>query len=307
MYDTVNFRREVAGGQLPAILKRLTGIKEHIPHSEQGKTCTGYLDNYKVSVSEVGIWLKGSLAKFYLGDNISTLTRSDAGRAIEKLSDTIGLHINKAKVTRIDIGANLLMIHQPEAYYPFLIECRPYDRNQKKGSLYFEIHKHRTMIFYNKIKEATAKGVNIPEPLQGKNLLRYELRFEKRVNRQLNSDVTTAMLSDEKFYIKILNRWYAEYQNISKKRDVFFNKKNMKSPKDYWKQKNGQAIHIIGLDAALKEVDQLKAMQTFAKPEYYSRLRREIREHYTEQETTEPVELIKELDLKVHRAIKFYR
>lgn len=304
MYDTINFRVEVAGEELPAILNRLENITEHVTNERLRHT--GYLDNYKVYLSDAGILLHGSLSKYYLDNNISTLTKSDTARAIEKLSDGIGLKLMDAKVTRIDLGANLLMNRPPEAYYPFLIECQSYQRNMRKGSLYFN-HGNMCMIFYNKIKEATAKGVTVPEIVQGSNLLRYELRIMKKVNQKLNADVTGAMLTDEKFYMRVVNRWHAEYQKIIKAREFMPNSKNMKTPKDYWKQKNEQALHIIGLDAALKEVDQLKAMQAFDKPEYYSRLKKQIKEMYADPATTEPNELIKELDRKIATVNKYYR
>ncbi|MDZ7936354.1 MAG: phage/plasmid replication protein [Emticicia sp.] len=57
--------------------------------------------------------MKGSLSKWFLGDNIQTLTRGDMKRATEKLSDTLHLPMSKAKVGRIDLAKNLLMKFKP--------------------------------------------------------------------------------------------------------------------------------------------------------------------------------------------------
>jgi hypothetical protein len=58
---------------------------------------------------------------------------------------------------------------------------------------------------------------------------------------------------------------------------------------------------------AEKARGEIKAMQTFDKPEYYSRLRREIRELCKEPDSTEDSELIKELDHKISTANPYYR
>ncbi|HRZ42180.1 MAG TPA: hypothetical protein P5228_05705 [Bacteroidales bacterium] len=306
MYDTVNFWLrwdEVAGNQ-PAILNRLEQITEL--RDENGQRYTGYMDNYKVSVSDAGISFKGSLAKYYLTDNLHTLTRADAARAIEKLSDEVHLPINRAKITRVDLAANMLTDQPPESYYLFLGDCMYYQRQQLAHSLYYN-NGLRTMIFYNKLAEAVAKDVTIPEVLIGQNLLRYELRFLNRLNKQLNNDVTGGQIIMEPFYIDLVNRWYTEYQQIHKIREINLNYRAMKTPGDFWKQGNQQWIKLIGIEAALQMVDQLKALQAFDNPEYYSRLRNQIRKQFCQPDTTKELPFVVELDKKIKQALRYYR
>jgi hypothetical protein len=51
------------------------------------------------------------LAKFYLPDNTYTLNCNQVREAIEKLSDTLNIDFSEAKITRLDVSANLLKIN----------------------------------------------------------------------------------------------------------------------------------------------------------------------------------------------------
>ena len=307
MYDSVNFwisNNEAAGIELPACLNYLDNI---IEHNKGGLPFySGSLKNYKVNVSDSGVSLKGSLAKYYLDDNIQTLSRSDSQMAIEKLSDDLHLPVILAKVTRFDFAQNMLMTYQPEAYFPYLGECQYYQRLLQPQSLYNLNHK-RVNHFYNKLAEAKKIYVIIPAAFIGDNLLRFELRYIGRIKEQFGKIVNAGHLSNEQFYIELGKRWLKEYQNIYKNRKPNLNYSEMKSPKDYWKQINLQYINSIGLDEALRQVDEMKAKQVFEKPEYYSRLKKEIKELGCNPNLSETSELIEELDKKINRVKADYR
>lgn len=63
---------------------------------------SGNYRNLKIGLSEKGISIKGSLAKYYINDSLGTLSRGDSERAIDNLSDHLGLKIKNSNVTRID-------------------------------------------------------------------------------------------------------------------------------------------------------------------------------------------------------------
>ena len=71
MYDTINLWlgvEEVVGGDPLACLQYLNSIVEVA--RDDRVFYSGKLRNYRVNVSNAGISLKGSLAKYYLDDNI---------------------------------------------------------------------------------------------------------------------------------------------------------------------------------------------------------------------------------------------
>ncbi|MEE1974393.1 hypothetical protein, partial [Maribacter flavus] len=70
----------------------------------------------------------------------------------------------------------------------------------------------------------------------------------------------------------------AEYQAINKINSFNYNTSDMNSPKDFRKQLELFAINIIGQDKIMQEIENLRHQKAFDKPEYYSRLKRDIRE-----------------------------
>lgn len=310
MYDSVNLWLGIEQLGLNNLIahaeSHFSNLAEHT-RADGLVYLSGYLHNYKVNISETGMSLKGSLAKYYLGDNLHTLTRSDSQRAIEKLSDEVRLPVNRAKVTRIDIAQNFLMRHEPKLYYSFLGASQYYKRIEQPDSLYYN-NGMRTKLFYDKRAEAKAKGLNLPDVLTGQNCLRYEMRFSKRLPKQFNrSEVTAGILTDELFYMMAVKKWHQEYNSIQKLREINLNFDNMKTPKDFFRQLQLFAVHKIGQDKLLQTIDQMRLQGTFDKPEYYSRLRKELKQLCNTPEQTTSSELITELDKKIDQACKHYR
>lgn len=309
MYDTINLWlpfEKVKEFNLTKTLNNLSGITEH--NKDDGQVyMSGYLNNYKVNLSEQGISLRGSLAKYFLPDNFHTLTRSDTNRAFEKMSDELYLPINKSKVNRIDFAQNLLMDYEPEAYYNFLGECQHYKRQPQSKSLYYS-NSLRQIVFYNKVAEGKTKGLSLPPVWDDQNVLRYEMRFKSRLSKQFNqAEIAASSLSDEKFYMIIFNKWLAEYQAINKLNSMESNLSGVHSPKDYYKHLYLTAISIKGQDKVMQDIESLRHQKAFNKPEYYSRLKKEIKELCKTPEMTSKSELIAELDKKILTSIKHYR
>jgi len=309
MYDTVNLwlPSDKAGSfDVSKIFQSLSAITEHI--KADGQVCaSGYLRNYKVNILSQGVSLKGSLAKYFLPDNFHTLTRSDSIRAFEMMADELCLPIHKANVSRIDFAQNFLMNYKPEVYYTILGDCQHYNREPHTKSLYYT-NGLRQKLFYNKLAEGKTKGMRLPDIWNGQNVLRYEMRFKSRLPKQFNrAEITASNLSDEKFYMIIFDKWLSEYESINKLNTINFNLSDMNSPKDFWKQINLMAVNIIGQDKIMQEIENLRHKKAFDKPEYYSRLKKEIKELCKSPKMTSTSDLVIELDKKIKSSKRFYR
>jgi len=309
MYDTIRLSLQIDSykdfGYSKAMMN-LNNITEHL--KEDGQIyVSANLKNLRVTLSSQRVSLSGSLAKYFLPDNFHTLTRSDSKRALEQLSDDLHLPINESKVTRIDFSQNFLMNYKPESYYKYLGDCRYYNRLTQQKSLYYS-NSLRTKLFYNKIAEAKHKRFPIPEIFLNENVLRYELRFISKLPNQFNiSELKAKMLYNEQFYISLFDRWHSEYSTINKINNINFNFKVMNSPKDFIKQLQLFAIHSIGQDRIMAEIEHLRAAKQFDKPEYYSRLKKEIKHICSHSKLSESSELINELNSKIADSKRFYR
>lgn len=309
MFDTTNIWLpidKIGSIDLSKTLQHLSDITEHKKVDSQ-VYFSGKLKNYKVFISGKGVSLDGSLAKYFLPDNFHTLTRSDTARAFEMMADELYLPIQKANISRVDFAQNFLMDFEPEAYYNFLGECQYYNRQPQAKSLYYT-NTLRQKLFYNKIAEGKAKGLSLPEVWNGQNVLRYEMRFISRLPKQFNqAEITASTLSNEKFYRVIFDKWLAEYEAINKLHSINFNLSDMNSPKDFWRQVNLMAINMIGQDKIMQEIENLRHQRAFDKPEYYSRLKKEIKELCKTPEMTASSDLVAELDKKIRVSKRYYR
>ena len=303
MYDTIHLWLPIdrAGAiDIGKVSEPLTGLTEHQKEDGRVYISGGLGGTYKVNISERGISLKGSLPKYFLSDNLHTLTRSDSARAIEKMADELHLPIDRAKVTRIDFAQNFLMRYEPEAYYPYLGESQYYKRLSQPNTVYWS-NGNRTKLVYNKVAEAKAKGTILPDVWSGQNVLRYEMRYTSRLPKQFKRpEISASTLHDEKFYMVLGKRWITEYKAIDKLNQINLNLTEMSSPKDFMKQMALYGLRQIGQHKAMELVEEMKAKGTFDKPEYYSRLKRNIRELCKTPELTTSTDLISELDKKVN-------
>jgi len=298
----------VDAGSLPSTIQALTGATDGKDRHTGAGYVRGWLGpNLRVSINEQGMSVKGSLAKYFLSDNFHQMTRQDTARAFEKMSDELHQPISKAKVTRLDFAQNLFVKNEPTAYFPYLSDCPYLHRFIQEKSLYFQ-NKQRQVVFYDKIVEGKSKGETLPNVWKDKNVLRLELRLKKKLTKVFNRpEVTGATLCDEAFYIKLYDLWHEQYKKINKTKNLTINIETMNSPKDFFKQLEVFAISAIGHDKIMEMVEDMKARKVFDKPEYYSRLKQEVKRLCNTPGLSSSSDLVEELDKKVSQAKRCYR
>jgi hypothetical protein len=314
MYDTLNlYLSAIDVGDthlmetIPNYLERPKGILE--PETGAIVCYCGALGNLKVSVSNMGVSIKdGSLCKWYLGDNLSTMGRGDTQKAIEKLSDTLHLPVGKSKVTRLDVAQNLMVRYPVDVYLHHLGELKSSTRLLEPNGLYYSQRMGR-LAFYNKVKEVKNHHEKIPELYQHGHCLRYEMRLTSRLPNQLGvPEVTASLLYDEAFYCKLLQRWRDTYLGIKKINDTQINISAMKSKTDLYKAGILALIEKAGgLSQMQSQIKEAYQMGKITKKQSFD-LRRAIDEAAKcDGNITTPNEAILELDEKVRQAVKFFR
>ncbi len=309
MYDTVNFwvGREAISINPLLFTQYLTDIQER-NSEERGYSISGQLDNYMVFASESGISLKGSLSKFLAPTNIHTLTRSTTKEAIQKLSDTIHLPLCKAKVTRVDVSTIFVTTRPPIDYYPFLGNKPHAQRiHVAKETLSYNTAK-KQFVLYDKAIESKSKGVSLPMGFDGANILRMELRLIERLPTQLKRpEVNGGLLSDEAFYMGVVDMWGKEYYSIDKLKSISMDATKIKNAKDCKDAIVGLFLQEKGIEFIDNLIKELKAKESFNDRKMYSRLRSDLIESLRATTTTDQNELIKELDQAVKDRLMYCR
>jgi len=321
MYDNTDFRLRKSDAIETNFMETARYFDVTGEHYFDGEpTLTGTLEgNFKITVNRGGVNIKGgSLCKWYLGDNFSTMQRSDTKRAIERLSDVLHLPIQDATVSRIDIAANLILKNPIEVYYNHLGEWRDSNKKCKRsqitegsrmeGLYYFQ--NNGLLVFYDKVKEQKAKQQPVPELFQkGRNVLRYEQRYTSRLPKAFNVErVTGRMLYDEKFYMKILDEWKSNYFKINKINDITINLTGMKGIKDFNRMGILCMLEMFGGEIALKEqVKEAQKVGTLSKDAAFD-IRKAIENACKVRDgLTVKNDCISELDKVIKEAVKFCR
>ena len=311
-YDSISLwlPSENAGVKLLSsqIVCKLSGVTQSIQENGIESYSGGLGSNLRVRILEHGLSLNGSISKYFLSNNIECLSRAATEQAIEKLSDELSLPMKDAKLKKLDYAVNLVMKQKPDSYFPLFGESRYFKRAQFDSTLYY-INTQRKLRIYDKSKESKKLLLRLPAALQVANLLRFELALQGKLCNQFNCpELTASSLYQEPFYMAVIDKLLQEYQAIRKNKVINLNFDAMKSPKDFWLQVNSDWIQRIGGEqAALGIVERMKGKDAFSKPEYYSRLKKEIREAAALPAASEDSPLLKELDEKMKRVKSYYR
>ena len=210
--DTIHFYHR-GGVLLEQLAPKLSRVAEH--QREGNYYITGDLGNLNVILTNQSASIKGSLAKWFYGNNVEPLKRQDTQRAIEKLSDLLHLPMKDAKVKRLDFASTLVMNEKPVLYFPCLSDSQHFKRHTQGTTLYFK-NGNREKYFYDKFLECKANKTPL-RGLENTNLLRFELSYKRGLDKAFNvSEIKGSMLYEEVFYMDLVERWVTEYENITK-------------------------------------------------------------------------------------------
>ena len=301
MYDTLHLCYNFVDNDRPntdEIIYKLNEVSD--VEFSGGSTCTyGNLDNLRVCVREGELTIKGSLPKYYYGNNFQTLSQKTTSEAIEKLSDDLNLDVNLCRVTRIDLSTNFITTYKPNIYYDYLGNLKRFNRLENPHSIDYR-QKSKKLLFYDKVIEAKKTQLQIPLEFQNKNVLRYEMELNLSVKKYLKLDkITMQDLHGDSMYSRLVDEWYNFYNRIEKRssKEIVLNTNNIKSPKDFDKELLIYLTRTKGLDYIDNMIEDLKARNAFTSDEYYSRLKARYREYSKVEIDSE--DIISEISEKV--------
>ncbi len=198
-----------------------------VSSSQKGYSVTINLSNFKITLRlvdmvPVRINFNGSLPKLYYGNNLAQLDWNDTRLAIQMLSDTLDIDFSRARLTRVDFGINLVMEYEVYEYLNCLLSFPRLDRYCFPSTVKFtKRHSSKHLQFYDKTKEIKAKNsrtlIEIPSEFKSKNILRYEIQLQKKLEYILNhSEPSLRHLLDEKVQKRILDIWVRSYSKVNK-------------------------------------------------------------------------------------------
>jgi hypothetical protein len=280
MYDTIHMFYSFIENSIPSnqdVFKNCKNISR--TEKENSSYMQGDLKNMKVTFNEGSISIKGSLSKYYFGNNFKTLSKKEIKEVIEMLGNDLNINISNSSISRIDFSTNLNTTYKPTIYYPFLGTLTRFSRLVQPSSIYYNQTSKR-LLFYDKTKWAKQTRNNIPNEFIGKHLLRYELVINKNLKRFFNKDkVLLKHLTKDSIFRTLLNAWKEYYNKIEKQntKQIKIMSSNIHTPKDLDKALLQTLIKQVGFEKVDRMIEELKAKNTFSHKEYYSRMKRKYR------------------------------
>ena len=301
MYDKVKLWT-ARTRETPDVSKFLDRAKDQIDH-DTGAVCTfGRWEGLKVSIYTGGISIIGSLAKYLYPNNIYPLDRHTTAQAIEKLSDSLHINLNDAKVTGLEFGTQFVMAHPVENYLSKLGDMPKLLRYHfDVGKLYYKPKGKQQLkffAFYDKKADAVSKNMALPVGFDEANLLKYEMRLNRRLPQKLGvSEFTASTLSENLFYQLLMKRYQDSYFSISKnnqiKTDVM---DEIKTVSDAFYVFVARLMTQSDPTQITDFLEELKDAKVFDDRKCYSRLKKKIQDVSTKAVLKISNELIKELD-----------
>ena len=242
MYDRVKFYFPYIHSQNDYdYIRKQSGVEAFDKYDlNTGEVRRGKTDfcGFHVDFTNLGMYVSGSLNKLVNdGSNLFDMDLGKTREAIQKLTDNLKLDFFNGKLIELEFGANLIVKHKPCLYFPRLVEYPRKHRDEvSKTTLYFvreNKNDSERIKFYDKIVEATKNKMHVPDEYQGKNVLRVEICWSKKLARQLKEyDVTGQTLLSADFFNKLVDMFCDSYDKIKKQKIIDCDMTKIKSSND---------------------------------------------------------------------------
>jgi hypothetical protein len=210
------------------------------PARADTNTFSGNVGNMRIRQTLGGVFIAGSLPKFLNGQNIGAFTRADVRAARERLEVATGLDLTRAQVKRLEFGACVIVKNRPHEYIRLFGRAVHKKRHETssysglEGVSYFTKTGAYKFTAYDKAKEASEKGMSIPELYRGLNILRLEYSIRRRgIMAKFRRDLTAYDLYDHDVYHRLRSLFLECYAGIDKVgRRCFIDKSKPITPKE---------------------------------------------------------------------------
>lgn len=304
MYDTINLYYDLTPDEYERLIPIINPSQKEFCHEDDREVRIiyhGHIEYLNVTLSPNRIYINNrSFCKWLKGNNLQRLTLKDMKEGIEKLSKILNLPMDKAIVSRVDIGLNIIVRHPVEFYLSHLGTSSRTKRLLQPHGLYYH-QGNVDFVFYDKLEEFQNGNNRIPEKYTGKNLLRIELRIKHDLSHIFKKDkVTAGLLYDKEFYSSLVKLWADHYYKIHKINDICLDLNRIRTINDLRRayililsQKLGGELE------ALDQIEKARKSKMIGNHKAYNFRQKIISAYNIKNNFIKPDEAIEELDKKI--------
>lgn len=283
---------------MPDLAVNTRGVEYGIP------VIKGTLRNLKVRINRSKITIEGSIHVFWKGNNLEAMTFHEFIEAIDLLQAMLNLPIDDARVSRLDFSGNIIVKHPVDAYFTYFGQKSRF-RKQVMESGVMYCSEELVHVFYDKIKSQRRKREEVPEYFQKKNVLRFEMRFIRKLGKSFNlPEVTLKTLKDPAFFNNLCHRWRHEFKSVTKEMTSPTQLIPTGSKSNLTHQLAILQLLQIGTDNVLNQIAAWQSIGSITKKEAYE-CRKFINEKTSEKYPLAENPLITELNQKIKVAARF--
>jgi hypothetical protein len=259
--------------------------------------------------------IEGSLAKWFFGNNIQTLTLAQAKKAVRDLGVALGVGdaIFKAKVDRVDFSSVVCSDLPPVYYFNLMDNLRGFRRSLKDGetTLYYDrATRDKVVKAYDKTLEANYTGMEIPEDYRGKNLFRFEVVYYtpeiiKVFNKRKKlKEVTLKDILTERAFNHFADTWLDYYEKIHKINNannmIQKNREEKLTAGSLVDRMLARLVNQFGLEESLRLVELDYQVGNVSERRKINDAKRRVRE-LADSIPAPPYDLIDDLDRRMRR------
>lgn len=285
MIDTIalHYPIELTGETKEQIVNRLKPLSNKVWGIEENST-TLIINNFRLTVFDSYIFVRGSICKYYFGNNLQTLKYTDIIRAIVKLKNDTGLPIHLFNVSRIDVADNIFTDFPVAQYLKIIdgIDRFEEEHYSSKGVFtgkYFN-QSSKTVLLYDKYEECKyrkrefdrrnfnngiIKHINSdmdvdPKLMEyfkknGKKVFRYEFRLKKYVKKQLKMPLVQLRdLARKTVFKQLLRIWVKNFLRLRANGTVYRLPVNVTSAKMLTDLLLRAGVEYLGGDFAVQKM-----------------------------------------------------
>lgn len=264
----------------------------------------GNLRNLKVRITKSKIKIEGSIHVFCKGNNLESMSFHEFKASIELLQDMLNLPVNDARVSRMDFSGNIPLKHPVESYFSYFGQKSRFKKQIFNTGVSYN-SEELYLVFYDKIKELKHKRESIPEYFQGKNMMRFEMRFMRKLGKTFQvPELTAGMLKDRMFFNQLCLKWRQEFKSVAMEMVSPAGLIATGSKPKLLEQLAIKQLHQIGFDNFLNEISFWQTTGEITKKEAYD-IRKFLKVNVSEQYPLAENELIRELNQKIKVAARF--
>jgi len=311
MIDTIGCLLKITDAEREYIIKQLSSVSVHHDIDSDGlkETYIGYYSNLRVSLHRNSLRVKGSLAKYFQGNNLGALSRREIKEALVMLSDDLHVNIFKARLMRVDIGRCFDVDEPVSVYLDSFIDdgsFKEYCRTKNETKRFTKTN--TTLLFYDKVREMAADRSDDADdediiPID-RRVLRYELQSQRGLANQYGyRSLKVVHLLSTRFLMKLETNWRESFFKVLRKPALGykFGKWDYTSVCEYLMVMGIEGSN--GLNAVLNRIDERYA-DTFTLDTDASRRRyvkNKLKRLYKKTAFAEEPELFADIEAEIRR------